>query len=187
MRKIAKVPLALLSILMVLMPVSVSTCDLSCWLHKTSSDCHSASSVDSLRMTPRSSEMDMNAYMEMSFQDAHNKAGSYDSAQDSTHHLMVAQMDMVRSARQVINKTDESGRTGFDHSRALSPCSDETCSKTATSISPPSASQEQSVYLHCAVIDVSYAANLLTRSHQIPSGSPPPPLHSADLLPTLRV
>src|SRR5260370_35937297 len=127
MRKIAKVPLALLSILMVLMPVSVSTCDLSCWLHKTSSDCHSASSVDSLRMTPRSSEMDMNAYMEMSFQDAHNKAVSYNRGQDSTHHLMVAQMDMVRSARQVINKTDASGSTGFDHSNAPPPCSAATC------------------------------------------------------------
>src|SRR5260370_16874201 len=133
MRKIAKVPLALLSILMVLMPVSVSTCDLSCWLHKTSSDCHSASSVDSLRMTPRSSEMDMNAYMEMSFQDAHNKAGSYDSAQDSTHHLMVAQMDMVRSPRHPINKTHYTPPPPLDHSQPLPPPHDTTRPTTATS------------------------------------------------------
>jgi hypothetical protein len=189
MRKIAKVPPALLSILMVFTPVSVSACDLSCWLRQTSSDCHSTSSdaEDGLRMTSRSSAMDMSADMEMSSDGAQSKAGPHESAQDATGHLMSAQMDMIRSARQVISKAEVSGGTGFDQSRALSPCSHETCSQATTSVSPPSARQSQSVNLYCAVMDVSSAANLLTTSHRIARGSPPPINHPADLLPTLRI
>lgn len=188
MRKIAKVLPALLSILMVFTPVSVSTCDLSCWLHQTFSDCHSASSdaEDSVRMTSRSSAMDMSADMEMSSDGAQSKAGQHESAQDATGHLMSPQMDMVRSEPQVITKTDVSEGTGFDQSRALSPCSHETCSQATTSTSPPKMSPGQAS-LYCAVIHVSTAPNPLASSHRITPRYPPPINHPADLLPALRI
>jgi len=188
MRKIAKVPPALLSILMVFTPVSVSACDLSCWLHQTSSDCHSASSdaEDSVRMTSRSSAMDMSAYMEMSSDGAQSKADPHESVQDATGHLMSAGMDMIRSPRQVITKTDVSEGTGFDQSRALSPCSHETCSQATTSTSPPKTSPGQA-NLYCAAIHVSTAPNPLASSRRITPGDPPPINHPAALLPTLRI
>jgi hypothetical protein len=189
MRKIIRVLPALLSVLMVCTSVSVSACDLSCWLRQTPSDCHSANPAmeSGAETMSASSAMDMSAEMKISSHGAQNKAGLGQSTKGVAGHQMSAQMDMVGSALQAINKIDASANTRFDHSRASSPCSHEACSQATASVSPPSASQNQSVYLHCAILDLSPATNLVINSRQVARGSPPLIRHSADLLPTLRV
>jgi hypothetical protein len=189
MRKMIRVLPALLSLLMICTSVSVSACDLSCWLRQTPSDCHSANSAteNGAETMSASSVMDMSAEMKISSHGAQNKAGIGQSAKGVAGHQMSAQMDMVGSALQAINKIDASASTLFDHSRAFSPCSHEACSQATASVSPPSASQNQSVYLHCAILDLSSATNLVINSRQVARGSPPLIHHSADLLPTLRV
>jgi hypothetical protein len=180
---------ALLSVLMVCTSVSVSACDLSCWLRQTPSDCHSADPAmeSSAETMSASSVMDMSAEMKISSHGAQNKAGLGQSTKGVAGHQMSAQMDMVGSALQAINKIDATSSTRFDDSRAFSPCSHEACSQATASVSPPSASQNQSVYLHCAILDLSSARNLVINSRQIARGSPPLIRHSVDLLSTLRV
>ena len=189
MRKMIRVLPALLSLLMICTSVSVSACDLSCWLRQTPSDCHSANSAaeNGAEMMSASSAMDMSDGMKISAHGAQNKAGLGQSTKGVAGHQMPAQMDMVGSALQAVNETDANASTRFDHSRALSPCSHEACSQATASVSPPSASQSQSVYLHCAILDLSSATNLVINSRQVARGSPPLIHHSADLLPTLRV
>jgi hypothetical protein len=180
---------ALLSMLMVCTSVSVSACDLSCWLRQTSSDCHSGNSAmeNGAETMSVSSVMDMSAEMKISSHGAQNKAGLGQSTKGVAGHQMSAQMDMVGSALQAINEIDATSSTRFDHSRALSSCSHEACSQATASVSPPSASQNQSAYLHCAILDLSSATNLVINSRQLARGSPPLNQHSADPLPTLRV
>jgi hypothetical protein len=187
MCKIARSLAALLSVLMVSAPLSASACDLSCWLHQTASDCHSASSATegNQRMMPPSSAMDMSPEAEMSSHATQSNAGPDQSVNASTRHSMSAPMDMVRSLQ--VKKSEVSASTTFDHSKTLSPCSHETCSQASASVSPPRASQAQSVYLHCVAIKVSSRANLSTSSHRIAPGTLPPLNLAVDLLPTLRI
>ena len=189
MRKIVRPLPALLSVLMVSTSLSASSCDLSCWLHQTPSNCHSARSAteDNHRMMSPSSAMDMSSEAEMSSHATQSNAGPDRSVNASARHSMSAQMDMVRGSLQVIEKSDVSSSAKFDHSKTLSPCSHETCSQTSASPSPPRTSQAQPVYLHCAAIKVSSPANLSTSSHRIAPGTPPPINLAVDLLPTLRI
>jgi hypothetical protein len=189
MRKIARSLAALLSVLMVSTPLSASACDLSCWLHQTASDCHSASSAKGGKqgMMSTSSAMDMNSEAEMCSHGTQSKAGPDQSVNASTRHSMSAPMVMVRSLQVKKSEPELSASAKFDHSKTLSPCSHETCSQASVSVSPPRASQAQSAYLHCIAIDVSSRANLLTSSHRIAPGTLPPINLAVDLLSTLRI
>lgn len=185
MRKIVRSLAALLSVLMVSTPLSASACDLSCWLHQTAPDCHSASSAaeGNQGMMSAPYAMDMSSEAAMSSHGTRSDAGPDRSMNASTRHSMSSPMDMARSLQ--VKKSEVSAR--FDHSKTLSPCSHETCSQASASVSPPRASQAQSVYLHCVAIDVSSRANLLTSSHRIAPGTLPPLNPAVDLLSTLRI
>src|SRR2546427_6173775 len=154
MRKIATSLPVLLSLLLVCTPLSASACDLSCWLHQTASDCHSASSATEAdqRMMPASSAMDMSSEAETNSHVTQSRAGLDHSVNASTHHSMSTQMDMVRGSLQVIKKSDVSSSATFDHSKTLSPCSHETCSQASASASPPRPGGDQPAYLHCTAI-----------------------------------
>jgi hypothetical protein len=186
MYRVAKLLPAMLSVLIVPTSVSVSACDLSCWLHQASPECHSASPGTEDRMTA-SSMMEMSAEMEMGSHAVRIQQPLEGRASSATRHLMFAQMKMTRRAPQVISKTEVRAGATFDHSKALSPCSHEMCSQDATSSSPPGTSQSCSPDLHLAVICVSTPANPLTRSNPVAPGAAPPIHHPADLLSPLRI
>lgn len=157
MHKMASVVPLMLSVLIVCTSLSVSACDLSCWMNHTSSDCHSATSASEDRMTA-SSAMQMSAGMEM--------PGS--------------------TPREVSN-SEVSASPALDHSRALSPCSHETCSQAAASSSPQNTSQARSPGLHRGVIRVSTPPNLLTSSNRLAPRVPPLINHSVNVLSPLRI
>ena len=189
MRKIATSLPVLLSVLLVCTPLSASACDLSCWLHQTASDCHSASSATEAdqRMMSASSAMDMSSEAETSSHVTQSHAGPDHSVNASTHHSMSTQMDMGRGSRKIMQKSGESSSAMFDHSKTLSPCSHETCSQASASASPPRARGDQPAYLHCAAIDGWSPANLFTSSPRLAPGTSPPILLAVDLLTTLRI
>jgi hypothetical protein len=190
MRKIVLSWPALLSILMVSTSVSASACDLSCWLHQTPSDCHSANPAteDNERTMSASSEMDMSPEVDMSSHGTQNKAGPHHRVNAVTRHSMPAQMDMAGNSLQVVRKSEVSASARRDHSKTtLSLCDPETCSQTSASASPPRGIQAQPAHLHCVAIHVSSPANSLTSSHRIVPGTPSPINLAVDLLPTLRV
>lgn len=185
MHKIAKVLAVMLSVLIVSTSVSVSACDLSCWLNQTSSDCHSAGpGGDDMAA---SSAMEMSAGMEMGSHAAQSRTPLYGRANDVTRHLMSAPMRMMPRAPQVISKTEGSASTTFAHSRALSACSHETCSQAAASSSPPRTSQGGTPGLNAGMIRISTPANLLRNSNRIASGAPPLISDAADFLSPLRI
>jgi hypothetical protein len=186
MYRVAKLLPAMLSVLMVPTSVSVSACDLSCWLNQASPECHSASPGAKDRMTA-SSMMEMSAEMEMGSHAARIQQPLEGRASSVTRHLMFAPMKMTRRAPEVISKTEVSAGATFDHSKALSPCSHEMCSQDATSSSPSGTSQSRSPGLHWAVIRVSIPANPLTSSNRMLRGAPPLMHHPADLLSPLRI
>ena len=189
MRKIATPLPVLLSVVLVCTPLSASACDLSCWLHQTASDCHSASSAAEAgqRMMSASSAMDMSSEAETSSHVTQSHAGPDHSVNASTHHSMSTQMDMGRGSRKIMQKSGESSSAMFDHSKTLSPCSHETCSQASASASPPRARGDQPAYLHCAAIDGWSPANLFTSSPRLAPGTSPPILLAVDLLTTLRI
>jgi len=189
MRKMATCLPVLLSVLLVCTPLSASACDLSCWLHQTAPDCHSASSATEAdqRMMSASSAMDMSSEAETSSHVTQSHAGPDHSVNAGTHHSMSAQMDMVRGSRKIIQKSEESSSATFDHSKTLSPCSHETCSQASASASPPRASGDQPAYLHCVAIDGLSPANLLTSSPRLAPGTSPPINLPVHLLATLRI
>src|SRR5437879_1234075 len=127
MCKLAKLLPAMLSVLMVSTSVSVSACDLSCWLNQASPECHSAGPAAHDRVAA-SSTMEMSAEMEMGSHAARIQQPPEGRASGVTRHLMFAQMKMTRRAPQVISKTEVNAGATFDHSKVLSPCSHETCS-----------------------------------------------------------
>lgn len=186
MHKIAKVLPVMLSVLIVSTSVSVSACDLSCWLNQTSSDCHSASPAGDDRMAA-SSAMEMSAGMEMGSHSAQSRTPLYGRANGVTRHVMSAPMRMMPRAPQVISKTEGSASATFAHSRALSACSHETCSQAAAASSPPRISQGSSPGLNAGMIRISTPANLLTTSNRIASGAPPLISDAADFLSPLRI
>jgi hypothetical protein len=189
MRKIATSSPVLLSVLLVCTPLSASACDLSCWLHQTASDCHSASLAAEADqgMMSASSAMDMSSEAGTSSHVTQSHANLDHRVNASTHHLVSAQMDMVRGSRKIIQKSEESSSATFDHSRTLSPCSHETCSQASASASPPKAGGDQPAYLHCAAIGGWSPANFLTSSPRLAPGTSPPILLAVDLLTTLRI
>lgn len=161
----------MLSALMVSTSVSISACDLSCWLNQTPSDCHSANSTAEDRMsTSASSAMDMTPGMGMSSEGMQNKGGPDRRADRVMRHALSAHMDMTWGPRQVTSKDELSPHSGFTHSRALSPCSHETCSQVAASSSPPKTDENHAADLQCAVIRVSTPASLLTISNRSAPG-----------------
>jgi hypothetical protein len=179
----------LVSVFMVFAPLSASTCDLTCWLHYTASDCHSDSLATEghQKMMPASSEMEMSSDPEMSSHVTQSNARPSYSVNAIAHHSMSAQMDMVRRSLQVIQKSDAGSNTGFDHSKRLSPCSHDTCSQASASGSPPRASRTRPAHRHDLIIHISNPSDLLTSSHRVASGAPPPINLEVDLLPTLRI
>ena len=189
MRKMAPSLPVLLSVLLVCTPLSASACDLSCWLHRTASDCHSASSATEAdqRMMSASSAMDMSSEAETSSHVTQSHAAPDHSVNASTHHSMPQQMDMVRGSLQVIKKSDVSSSATFDPSKTLSPCSHETCSQASASALPPRARGDQPAYLHCTAIGGWSPANFLTSSHRVAPGTAPPINLPVHLLTTLRI
>ena len=176
----------MLSVLMVPTSVSVSACDLSCWLNQASSECHSASPRAEDRMTV-SSMMEMSAEMEMDSHAARIQQRLEGRASSITRHLMFAHMEMTRHAPEVLSKTQVSAGARFDHSKVLSPCSHEMCSQNATSSSPPGTGQSRSPGLHWAKIRVSIPANPLASSTRMLRGAPPLIHHPANFLSALRI
>jgi hypothetical protein len=186
MHKVAKLLPAMLSVLMVSTSVSVSACDLSCWLNQASPECHSASPSAENRMTA-SSMMEMSAEMEMDSHAARIQQPLEGWASGITRHLMFAHMRMTRRAPEVLSNTGVSAGATFDHSGLLSPCTHEMCSQDAPSSSPPGTSQSRSPGLHWAVICVSIPRTPLTSSSRILSGAPPLIQHPANLLSAFRI
>ena len=186
MYKLPQLLPAMLSVLMASTSVSVSACDLSCWLSQASPECHSAGPGTEDRMAA-SSTMEMSAEMEMGSHAARIQQPPEGRASSVTRHLMFAQMKMTRRAPEVISKTEVSAAATFDHSKVLSPCGHETCSQAAASSSPPGTSRSRSPGLHWAVIRVSIPANPLTSSNRMLRGAPPLINHPANLLSPLRV
>lgn len=186
MYKLPQLLPAMLSVLMVSTSVSVSACDLSCWLNQASPECHSASPGTEDRMAA-SSMMDMSAEMEMGSHAAQSQDTLNGRVSDVTRHIMFAQMQMTGRAPQVSSKTEVNTGATFDHSRVLSPCSDETCSQTAASLSPRPTSQGRSTDLDWGAINVSMPVHVLASFNHVARGAPLLIHHPPDLLSPLRI
>lgn len=189
MPKFIRAMTALLSAFMVFAPLSASACELSCWLHQTDSDCHSAvqATEPSQSSISAPSAMDMSAEGGMSSPGLQHEAAADYTVSATAHHSMTAQMDVVRGPLEV-NRNEANSNSGFNHSKTLSRCAHETCSQASASASPPSASGNQPAY-HQHSIDVNGGnpANFLRISPGAAPGTAPPIMPAAGLLTTLRI
>jgi hypothetical protein len=188
MRRVAWLLPMLLSVLLAFAPLSVSACDLSCWLQRSAPDCHwLGSAAENMQGTmSQATDMDMSSGAETWAPNAQTSAGSDHAVNAVVHHSMPTQMDMRRGSLQVMQKSHASSSAGLDHSNTLSPCVHGTCAQAATSSSPPRASHAQPANLQFVAAGAPNSAKPLTTTRLAPETSPPASL-LADLLPTLRI
>lgn len=186
MPEMVKVLPVMLSVLLVSTSLSVSACDLSCWLDQRRSDCHSTGPATKESMDAASA-MEMSAEMEMDSQAKQGQKTLSVRANSHMRHVMSAQMEMTRREPQVISQSKLSGNAAFAHSGTPSACNHETCNQAEASSSPPRRSQGRSPDLHRAVIRASIPANLLTNSNQITPAVPSLIDHPAHLHSPLRI
>jgi hypothetical protein len=188
MPKFIRAMTALLSAFMVFAPLSASACDLSCWLHQTAPDCHSAvQATEPSQNSISASPMDMSAEGGMNSPGLQHEATADYKVSTTTHHSMTAQMDVIRGPLEV-NRNDANSNSGLNHSKKLYRCAHETCSQASASASPPSASGHQPACLQYSIdVNGGNPANLLTISQEAAPGTAPPITPAADLLTTLRI
>lgn len=188
MRTVAKLLPMLLSLLLVLAPLSASACDLSCRLQRNAPDCHRLGSAGqhSRGTMSDAADMDMSSGAETGASHAQTSAAADHAVNATTHHSMPTQMDMRRGSRQIMMKSDASSSVSFDDSNRLWPCVHGTCAQAATSASPPSAGHVQPVHLQFVAAGALNPAKPLTPTRLAPETAPPLSL-LADLLPTLRI
>lgn len=189
MRTVARLLPMLVSILLTFAPLSVSACDLSCWLQRNVPDCHwLGSAAENTQGTMSgASDMDMSSGAETGATNAQTSAGADNAVHAVVHHSMPTQMDVARGSLQIMQKSDASSSARFDDSNTLSPCGHGTCAQAATSASPPSAGHAQSTHLQFVAVRALNLAKPLTITRQAAPETPPHASLLADLLPTLRI
>ena len=174
---------ALLSVLMVSTSVSGSACDLSCWLHQAHYDCGTVGSAAIANETAMSmsSDMDMGP-------DHSESMGPDTSMNTALGHSMSPQMDIATERFEHATKPETRTTARANHSKALSSCTHEPCSRASTSASPPGGDHFRLNSLHWVRICILGPANLRIGFHWIGLGTHPPELLAADrLTATLRI
>jgi hypothetical protein len=207
MRRITNSLAVLLSLLMAASSVSASSCDLTCWLRRAHSECHSVGPAGAVEVTAMSmsgdrdmgsgrgesvaaSDTNMNSMSghSMSSDMGPGRSKSMSAPQGRLNARpdramsMFPQMEMV--PKRFVSATQPKTRRA-DHSTPLSPCTHEPCSQVSASTSPPSGSQSQCNPLHRAAIVILSPLHLRTSFHWIKLGVPPPKLLTADRLTTI--
>lgn len=187
MRKLLRSLPALLSLLLVWTPLSVSTCDLSCWLRQTFSDCHSDAAVTELSQSAAPSMIDMDSQMESMTHTHGNHLSAHRNMNAGGHHSMFLHVATIHISPQVQNSAATSSGI-FDQSRTPSPCAHEACSQTSLSASPPRITAAPHAYPSWRPICISILANFSAHfdSPLSPGASPPISL-AADLRTALRI
>jgi hypothetical protein len=200
-RTISSLAAGMLSVLMILTPVSASACDLSCWLRKAHSDCHatgSAAQSEEIAMS-MSSPMDMRpgrqpvmgSHMhadattddsmsmapDMDMGQSHSKrvAGSGGDLSAAPRHSMSMSPQLEGTIKRFVRVAKAEMRMAMPgHSGTLSSCKHEPCSQASISASPPTGDHPQPISVHWMLTSISNPANLwIDRSWMGPG---PPPL-----------
>jgi hypothetical protein len=199
MRRITACMAALISVLFVSTSVSVSACDLSCWLRQSQADCHSGVS-----MSYAENGMSMAASMampmgtgpdgmhQMMASDAGagtlpDSSASLEIGMDHRLTPMASQPEMAAERFIELAKPGMSSTALPDHSSNLSSCTRETCSEISVAASPPRAGNAQPDFLRHALVRSSVATILWARGNWIKAGSPPLELQTEHLATILRL
>lgn len=179
----------LLSLLLILAPLSASACDLSCWLQKNAPDCHwlGSTTENAHEAMAGASEMNMASGADVGLADKQSDGVPDQGVIVTAHHSMAAQMNMRRVPIQVIQKSDASSSATFDDSNTVSPCVHGTCAQAATPTSPPKAGHAQLVHLPFVPGRALNLDKPLTISLQAAPETSPPASVRSDFLPTLRI
>lgn len=181
MRRIVSSLAALaMSIFMISTSVSASACDLSCWLHRSHSDCHAARSVSKDDMA-----MSMPSDMDMRPDRSDGMTVSKANVTTLSHRMFIAEIQMVTD--NAVNP--QTGRTDMpDHSKTVSSCAHEPCSQVWASVSPRSGENPLLISLHLMPVSIFNPVSLGIDSHSIRVETHPPNLPAFDrLATTLRI
>ena len=205
MRRITNSLAVLLSLLMVASSVSASSCDLTCWLRRAHSDCHSlgllrpskrppcpgtwtwgsghgeSMTAPDTNMSPMPSHS-MSSGMGLGRSQSMSAPQERLNARPDRAMSMSPQMEMV--PERFVSATQRETRRA-DHRKALSPCTHGLCSQVSASASPPGGSRSQCNSLHRTAIVILSPLHVGTGFHWIKLGIPPPKVLTADHLTTI--
>jgi hypothetical protein len=191
---------ALLSILMVSTSVSASVCDLSCWLRRADSGCHTGGSdmagsmAAALSMPP---DMDMGPGSDESMTVSTTPGATVTTPGNlvSISTQMRMSMPMFAPAQKVTGRFEYAAKAeaGADsmpgHSKTISSCSHEPCAQIWGSTSPPpGAGRRQVKSQHSTTMSISRPASVSLTFQQICiKTSPPELLAIRPLVTSLRI
>ena len=130
MRRHAKLWASMLIFVLISAPVSVSACDLSCWLDRTGPDCHSVSPSGD-----RNDSMSMPAGMNMDM----GSAGTADLIIASAPASMIHTMFKLDFARNPVEPPADALSASSTPSGNITSCAEEACSHLSISGAPPNA------------------------------------------------
>jgi hypothetical protein len=186
-RSIASPLAAVLSILMVSAPAFASSCDLSCWLRQTHSDCHAVVGATPDKDAAMSSRMDMGPEngdgMAMDL-------GSGVSMNGMPGHSMSMSPQTKATAWRSRHamKPEIPADPMPENSKALPLCAHGTCSQISASTSPPGGEHSQPDSVPWAAAAVSNPATFWTGFPEREPGTPLPEVRAGNrLLITLRI
>ena len=182
MRRATSSLAALLSLLLVSVPVSTWACDFSCSTHQAHFDCHISATT-----SKDDSAMSMPAGMDMGSDHSENSIGPDTVMKNTPGHSMSIspQQDMANQRAEHVTKPEIVTGSIHDHSRSVSSCTHETCSRISVSASPPGADHSQPNSLGRMAVSISSPVNLGINFTWVIFGSSPPKLLTADRLVTI--
>lgn len=188
---------ALTSVFLVFTSISVSACDLSCWLSQSQTDCHSGAPMSHAEnATSMAASMSMpvgpDGMQQMMAPDAAagtvpDSSGSFEIGMNHRLTPMPPQPEMAAERFFELANPRVSSTALPDSSRNVSSCAHGICSQLSVSASPPGAGHVQLYLLYCAPVRSLAVMVSLTAGNCTKTGSPPPELHTEHLATILRL